>query len=334
MATHEREITGPVDLCRADGALNPDAAGWSRRPVHRTAVPGWGRTKKWEYWAVATPTHLVALTLADIDYLGLAAVYLVEFGGVETGSTGLSPGAAAVRLPDTLDGGPAASVGPVRAAITPTPSGTRLRFSCRTAEGPLSGDLEVALPDGHEVLSVVVPWSGRRFQYTSKHTARPASGEVRLGGRAIPFDGGWGVLDHGRGRWPYSTAWNWGAASGTAAGHTVGLQFGGGWTAGTGTTENALSIDGRLTKIGEELDWEYDTADFTAPWRLRTPASDRVDLVFTPVHERADRIWAGPVSNDTHQCFGHYSGTVRPDEGGPIRIDGLLGWAEQVRMRW
>ncbi|GHG48054.1 hypothetical protein GCM10011331_09540 [Flavimobilis marinus] len=34
----ERELTEPVDLCRPDGTLNPAAVGWSRRPLHRTAL--------------------------------------------------------------------------------------------------------------------------------------------------------------------------------------------------------------------------------------------------------------------------------------------------------
>lgn len=334
MPTHERQITAPVDLCAPDGRLNPEAVGWSRTPLHHCALPGWGRRKKWEYWCVTTPTHLVALTVADIDYLGLTSVYLLEYGGREISRTALRPLAHGVRLPDSLGSGPGAALGPVRALIQEVGGGTRLRFSCDTPQGRLSADLTVDLPEGHETMSVVIPWSADRFQYTSKHTARPARGEVRLGRDSLDFDGAWGVLDHGRGRWPYDTRWNWGAASGRTDGRTVGLQFGGQWTRGTGLTENALCVDGRLSKIGEELEWVYDPDDPDEPWWVRTPGSDRVDLVFTPFHERADRTDAGVIVNDTHQLFGHYTGTIRPDGGGPVSVDGLLGFAEHVHMRW
>jgi|GEM_PF-6815906 len=33
MATEEREITEPVDLCTASGLLNPAAIGWTRTPL-------------------------------------------------------------------------------------------------------------------------------------------------------------------------------------------------------------------------------------------------------------------------------------------------------------
>ncbi|MFG2115807.1 DUF2804 domain-containing protein [Streptomyces sp. NPDC048718] len=356
MATHEREITVPVDLCRPDGRLNPSAVGWSRQPLHRANLRGWGRTKRWEYWCVTTPTHLVALTVSDLDFLTLDTVYVLEYGtGYGPGGrreferTALAPGRRGGRLPETIAGAagsPAAVVGPkrptggrVRIGISAVDGGTRLRARCLTPSAPketMEVDLFVALPAGHETLSVVVPWDERRFQYTSKHTARPASGTVRIGDRVLEFGAdAWAVLDHGRGRWPRSVDWNWGAASGRTGGHTVGLQFGGTWTRGTGATENALCVDGRLTKIGEELEWRRTPGDLMTPWTLLSPG-DRpsVDLVFTPFHRRSTRTEAVLLANRTDQCFGHYSGLVRDDEGREIVVDRLLGWAEDVRMRW
>ncbi|MER7313560.1 MULTISPECIES: DUF2804 domain-containing protein [Streptomyces] len=351
MATHEHEITEPVDLCLPDGRLDRAAVGWSRVPLHRANLRGWGRTKRWEYWCVTTPTHLVALTVSDLDFLALNTVYLLEFGagGRETERTSIVPGARGVRLPDTVAGSPGTEdvvVGParpsggkVRIEIRDEASGTRLRARCLTPDRlPLEVDLLVARPEGHESLSVVVPWSDRRFQYTSKHTALPATGQVRIGTEVLGFGGddepAWAVLDHGRGRWPRTVDWNWGAAGGRTDGHTLGLQFGGRWTAGTGSTENGLCVDGRLTKIGEELDWRWSATDRSAPWTIRTPVSDQVDLTFTPFHNRATRTDAGLIANRTDQSFGHYDGRVRTDDGTEIAVRHLLGWAEDVHMRW
>ncbi|MFI2645295.1 DUF2804 domain-containing protein [Streptomyces sp. NPDC018610] len=350
MATHEREITEPVDLCRPDGSLDPAAVGWSRVPLHRANLRGWGRTKRWEYWCVTTPSHLVALTVSDLDFLALNSVYLLEFGpsGREFECGAIVPLGRGVRLPDTVAGATGSAdvvVGParpprgkVRVEIRDEDGGTRLRARAVTPAGlPLEVDLLVTHPEGHESLSVVVPWSRRRFQYTSKHTALPAAGRVRIGGDVLKFgeDGNsWAVLDHGRGRWPRTVDWNWGAASGRTDGHTVGLQFGGRWTVGTGSTENGLCVDGRLSKIGEELQWRWSTTDESAPWTVRTPSSDQVDLTFTPFHNRSTNTDAGLIANRTDQRFGHYSGRVRTDDGAEIAVDRLLGWAEDVHMRW
>ena len=85
--------------------------------------------------------------------------------------------------------------------------------------------------------------------------------------------------------------WNWGAASGMSNGRTMGLQLGGKWTAGTGSTENALSVDGRLTKYGDELDWEYlAQGDFPRQWRIRR---ERLDLTFVPFYDKVTRTNLG-----------------------------------------
>ncbi|MEV8095278.1 DUF2804 domain-containing protein [Kitasatospora sp. NPDC085879] len=370
MASSDRELTAPVDLCRPDGRLDPAAVGWSRRPLHRANLRGWGRTKRWEYWCVTAPTHLVALTVSDLDFLALNSVYVLRWddpadpadpadptGARELERTALVPFGRGVALPQTIAGsdvtdtsdgtGTDVVVGPerptggrVRVEIRGEAGGTRLRARCVTPDGrPVEVDVFAALPEGHETLSVVVPWDERRFQFTSKHTARPARGTLRIGDEVLSFGGpgkdeAWAVLDHGRGRWPRSVHWNWGAASGRTDGRTVGLQFGGRWTVGTGTTENALCVDGRLTRISEELAWSYDLADPLAPWTVRTPGSDLVDLVFTPFHDRRTRTEAGLLANRTDQCFGHYDGTVRTEDGRRIAVHDLLGWAEDVRMRW
>ncbi len=57
------------------------------------------------------------------------------------------------------------------------------------------------------------------------------------------------------------------------------------------------------------------------------PGSDQVELTFTPFHHRS------PLPG-THQCFGHYDGRIRTEDGRNVAVDGLLGWAEQVHMLW
>ncbi|MFD4690956.1 DUF2804 domain-containing protein [Streptomyces sp. NPDC058463] len=357
MATHEHEITEPVDLCLPDGKLNPAAVGWSRQPLHRANLRGWGRTKRWEYWCVTTPTHLVALTVSDLDFLALNAVYVLEYGprGREFECSSIVPAGRGVHLPDTVAGAPGSEdvvVGParpsggkVRIEIRDENAGTRLRARCLTRDRlPLEVDILVSRPAGHESLSVVVPWSEQRFQYTSKHTALPAAGRVRIGSEILEFGASrtknaadsdtWAVLDHGRGRWPRAVDWNWGAASGRTDGRTLGLQFGGRWTAGTVSTENGLCVDGRLTKIGEELAWHWSASDPLSPWTVRTASSGQVDLTFTPFHNRSTHTDVGLIANRTDQCFGHYNGRVRTDDGTEIAVTQLLGWAEDVRMRW
>src|SRR5690606_30106886 len=186
--------------------------------------------------------------------------------------------------------------GRLRLRIADDPDATTLALSFSTKRGRFDAEVRVLRPEGHEPLTVVIPWSDKRFQCTTKDVARPAEGWINWGTRSyeLAADGSsWGCLDFGRGKWPYRTTWNWGAGAGIVHGRTIGLQVGGKWTDGTGMTENALVVDGRLSKLSEELIWEYDRGDWLAPWHIRTPESDRLDLTFTPIHDKVGRLNAG-----------------------------------------
>lgn len=341
--THERELTAPVDLCTADGKrLDPDARGWSRRPLHRANLRGrWGRNKRWDYWAVLTEEVVIAVTYADIDYLGLANVEWVD---LRTGHTGgrtspvpLARGLALPAEPGTE---------PLRFRnrhltmdLIDHDDATRLLVSWTEANGR-DGHLDVEVgARTQESLNVVIPWNDQRFQFTSKHQARPTTGRLEIADRRWTLGGddgleAWGVLDVGRGRWPYRTRWNWGGGAGRAApdGPVIGLQFGAKWTEGTGYTENGVLVDGRLVKIGEELRWDYDWDEPMRPWRVHGDCG--LDVTLEPVHDRHVRTNGGVLANEVHQVFGHWTGTVPIGGGSTVRVERLLGFAEESRARW
>ncbi|MEY3733903.1 MAG: hypothetical protein RL347_1262, partial [Actinomycetota bacterium] len=117
-------------------------------------------------------------------------------------------------------------------------------------------------------------------------------------------------------------------------GRVIGIQVGGAWTDGTGSTENAVCVDGRIHYLPDDLRWEYDTDDWMRPWRITDPVGGRADLTLTPRHVRVERTQLGVLANDTHQAFGTWSGWMADDAGVRVMVDGITGWAEEVRNRW
>ncbi|RIK04675.1 MAG: DUF2804 domain-containing protein [Acidobacteria bacterium] len=336
-ASDEKELTEKISLCGETGRLNRDSVGWSRAPVHDCALPGsWGRRKRWDYWCVTSPEIVVTLTYANVDYLGIADIWVLERATGRTASASrVVPLAIGFSQPDEVGAETIRySKGSFEIVLAEDSGGTQLLS--RAPGRNIACDIFVERPDGHETMSVVIPWSETEFQCTTKENTRPASGWVEAFEQRfeLPVGESWGCLDYGRGKWPYSTVWNWGSASGTQGGRVVGLQLGGKWTDGTGMTENALCVDGRLTKIGEELTWEYDSGNWLAPWRIFTPNSDKIDLTLRPDHDKASRLELGVLSSTVHQCFGQYSGAIVSGEGERIEIDSLFGWAEEARWRW
>jgi hypothetical protein len=342
MTTHERELTEPVDLCTPDGStLDAAARGWSRRPLHRANLDGsFGRNKRWDYWAVLAGDLVVSAVYSDIDHLGLADVWWADLPTGESGGLGVVGPSDEFELPERP------GTAPLRVArdgldlqIVNDDGGTRLVAAWTEPDGqPGALDVMVALPDGHESLNVVIPWSDTVFNFTSKHQARPAVGTLTVGGRRWPIGGpdapeAWGVLDVGRGRWPSEIAWNWGGGAGRSGSHVVGLQIGAKWTEGTGFTENGVIVDGRLSKIGSELTWDYDWDHPLRPWHVTDPGG-QLDIVLTPRFDKQTDVGGGEFGSQVHQVFGTWTGRLVTDDGLALELHDLQGFAEEARQRW
>lgn len=328
------EIHDPVPLCLPGGRLNPEAVGWSRRHLHRTNLPrnsaAWGRNKRWEYWGITTPSHVIGLTISSLDYAGVHQFFVLDRGTGEQIERGaFAPFARGVTLPDSLPPF-TARAGGKGFTLEFIDNGPGATARLRAQIGELAIDATVTLTG--DALAVVVPWSDTRYQYTVKAPAQPVAGTLTVAGVRHEFgENAFAVLDRGRGRWPYRMQWNWGAGSGVVDGRTIGLQVGGRWTEGTGSTENAVFVDGVAEYLPDELNWNYDRDTPEGLWRVR---GDRLDATLTPFGVRRAHTNALLIESETRQAFGVWAGSFVRASGERISLDGLVGWAEDVQNRW
>ena len=333
-----RELTEPVSLTGPDGRLNPASVGWTRRQLHDTdrigrGWYGWGRNKRWEYWGVVTPTHVFAMTIAALDFANVRQVWVLDRSTREAvDAFEIGPLSRGVELSGTLGRGPNASHGKrISLRFADVAGGTCLRAETDRVQI----DVVAAILPGHEAMGMASPHSRRLVDYTVKDVDRPTSGVIRIDGQEhdVPEGSSWAVLDHARSRGPYRTDWNWGAGAGEVDGRRIGLQLGGGGPKGirNGLSHTCVTVDGRIHKIPTALEWHFDPGDWMAPWRMTT---DRVDLAFTPFHDRYARTNLLVIRSTTHQCFGTFTGRVQTDDGEWLRVDGVTGWAEDVHNRW
>ncbi len=334
----EREITAPVLLCDKRGRLNPDARGWSRMPLHRCNLSGRRlRKKKWNYWGLISPSFTFSITLADVDYFGLATAWLHDF---ETGerfdALSITPFGMGCSMPEEVERDIAFAGRKLAFSLLHEAGRIKVVLRCPSMGGrEVRADFVIHKPRGHETLNVVVPWTQDRFQFTSKQNTLPAEGSVTVGTKRYDMDPETchAVLDYGRGIWPYRTAWNWGVVTGRQGNDRIGINMGGKWTDGTGANENGICLNGRLYKVMEDLVWEYDRTDWMKPWRAHTAHSNMVDVTLTPIVNHIDHINFGLISTRGNVSYGRWSGMLRI-EGRVVELDSLMGWAEEFTHRW
>jgi hypothetical protein len=323
----ERELTAAIEIADPRGRLRRDAVGWSRHPLHRCNVDGAARAHAFDYWCVLTEELALTVLLADVGLAGVALVSVLELdGGALVERVHVRPGGLAAAMPASPDGVVTVDAWRLHLVVGPD----RLRAEARTLGGRrIDADVAIERPPGHETVNLLVPWDDERFHFTSKQQALPARGLVRVDRRERRVDG-FACRDFGRGRRPAGIDWCWAFGAARRDGGAIGLNLGARWTDGTGVTENAVVIDGRVHKIADDVDFALELGA-GAPWRIATRASGRVALTFTPIAGRAVRV---PPLVRLHQRVGRFTGTVVDDAGAPIALDRVLGVAEWVRGRW
>jgi hypothetical protein len=345
MAT-QHELQTPSLLLDERGRLTQ--AGWSRQPLLDCNLENARfyslrflqrfRVKRWDYYGVTTPTHFFSATIGDIGYLGSIFVYLIDLATSEYHEETLTiPLAPGITLPrNSTEGESTFDNGKARLAFQAESQARRVSVTWPNFGGrDLSADVTMRLPPEHESMTIVIPIAGNRFYYNRKVNCMPAEGWIKWGDTRIEIQpaNSLGNLDWGRGVWEYNSFWVWASASGFLPdGRTVGLNMGYGFGDTSAATENALILNGRVHKLAQ-VDFSYDSSAFKRPWKMTAP-DGRLDLEFVPFVERVAKTDLQVLSSEVHQMFGRYRGTVMADDGESIRLDGLVGFAEEHHAKW
>ncbi|MBN1321450.1 MAG: DUF2804 domain-containing protein [Thermoleophilia bacterium] len=339
----ELELTTPYALVGADGRLNPAAVGWSRRPLCDATLPGpAGRRKRWNYWSFATPELYFVIAVVDADYMCLAFAHLLMFSDLRWRQGRLTlPLVARPSMGGRVADEVVFRWRGRRIEMLPRGEGVEVVIDWPGFDGgDLRAELRTEPLPGQESINVTIPWSAKRYHFTSKQPATPVAGTVRVGGVAYDLGGRdcFAALDFARGVWRYDSTWNWISASGRdAQGRVAGLNLGAGWTDGTPMTENGVIVDGLAHKIGRAVRFDYDQSDLMKPWRIYSDSAGNagrlVDLEVRPFHHHRLNVDLGILRSRLDQVFGRVTGTVALPEG-PVRLEGLLATCEEQRARW
>nr|WP_106782498.1 DUF2804 domain-containing protein [Lysinibacillus timonensis] len=340
MAQHaEREIVELTRLCDKKGNLNPEAIGYARKPLIECNLSGhFMRKKKWNSWCIYGEEILFSITISHLDYAAVCNIYFFEYETQRFIEKNITvPLGGNLKMPTKVLEPIQFSNSELNISITNIQSTTYLSVASNNFENEtLQAELIIQHPFEDESLNVVIPRNRRQYQFTAKHHTLPTSGFVKIGDRKYKFNSEdcFAVLDFGRGIWPREVVWNRAMASQRLRNQRVGLNFGGRWTDGTGMTENAVFVDGVMTKIHEDVLFTYDQTNFMKPWYITTKFSDHVMLTFHPFFERIAKNELKVAQSVIHQLVGYYSGQVKLEDGSTLLIQQMLGCIEEHVAKW
>ena len=305
------------------------------------------RIKEWDYYYFGNEHFGVALTIADNSYIGLVSASLMDFDDkfehTESKIVPLTFGRFA--LPPSADTGET-SYQSRRVEMSFRVNDKVRHLRCHYHdfhEGkPLIIDVKLTdFPLDRMCIATPFPGKKKAFYYNQKVNLMQAEGYVQMGEKgytlgASPLD--MGLLDWGRGVWPYKNTWYWSSLNTVLAdGRKFGFNLGCGFGDTSSATENMLFLNGIADKLDDivfeiAMDEEGNLL-YLEPWHVYSP-DGRVDLTFTPILNRSANMKVLMLASDQNQVFGRFAGSVLLSDGEEITLDGAVGFAERVFNKW
>lgn len=332
----ERHITEPGRVLDAKGRITP---GWSERAVltyRRDAIRApFYRIKEWDYYQVSDGEKCLQFTFGHASYAGQAGVMLFDFkkGEKIADISRIIPlPFASLNLPENAE---------ADSDVCYDRGGVHLRFNTKGDTRLLSFSAQgfeacVTLERKNPYSTVVnIPFdsSPTAFYYNQKINCMEARGRVLANGKSYLFsDGAYGLLDWGRGVWPFHNEWYWSNGTGLVDGELFGFNLGCGFGNTSGGTENMLFWRGGYDKLGA-VRIECDKSDYMRPWRI-FDEEGRLELTMTPSYDRTTRMKVLFVDNCCHQVFGTFEGRAVLSDGAELRIRDVEAFAEHAVNNW
>ncbi|MBQ8518373.1 MAG: DUF2804 domain-containing protein [Agathobacter sp.] len=297
--------------------------------------PGPMPLKEWNFYQFHCGKYALQLTLGHLTYIGQMAVTLIDLEtGEKWGYSTMQP----LFVPE-LD------LDPEKPSICEYKNDEcHLRFTVKDSKRILAlkghskeyDTIEVKLvvenDPANEKMVIATPFEKpTQFYLNYKENYYKADGTVRFGDKKVDFKDATGLLDWGRGVWPYSHEWYWGSLTSHIDGIPFGFNIGWGFGDTRNATENIYFYNKKGYKIGK-LIGKWDDNDLMAVKHFHDK-EDKFEFTFTPFYDNYTFNEFVVADTHCHQIFGHFSGTIETVDGAK-KFKDVLGFIEHAVNRW
>ncbi|MFX1592273.1 MAG: DUF2804 domain-containing protein, partial [Promethearchaeota archaeon] len=271
----QNEITEPSNLFKKDGSLVQ--RGWARKPILKynkeNIGKGWFRIKEWDHYSILNKQFGFQLTIGDIGYLTQMSYVWLDFENKKRDGKGVFKfftKSKLLPLSSLEDSKIEFPTKKFKATISRSKDKRMIsiedpKFQDKGFRGTIT--LEDYPKMDNTVVVTGYQEDPRLFYYNHKINFMPAEGSIQIGDKDYVFkpETSFGLMDWGRGIWPYHTHWLWGSACGIVNGVPVAFNIGYGFGDLSTHTENVIFYDGKAHKI-EDVTFNHENRDPTKPW--------------------------------------------------------------------
>ena len=331
------EIKKQTKLLKSNGELTEP--GFSRRMhfiYNRESVNSFPlQLKEWNFYQFHCGTYALQFTIGHVSYMGQMAVGLIDLTTGNRWDYGtmkplfvpkldLNPEKPSFCEFKDKDCHMTFKVTPQQRILTF--KGSSPQFSTIDVQLVIENDVE------NEKMVIATPFSKpHQFYLNYKENYYKANGHAHFGEKKIEFIDATGLLDWGRGVWPYSHEWYWGNLTSHMDGIPFGFNIGWGFGDTRRATENMYFYNKKAYKIGKIVG-EWDDNDFMGVKHFHD-TENKLQFTFTPLYNNHTENKYVVVDTHCDQVYGYFSGTIETEDGTKEFKD-VLAFIEHAVNKW
>ncbi len=324
-----KELKKKNSICSKDGKVNQECIGWGKKVFSNCNIDrGYFRKKIWNHYMWMNKDFVCALAIVKLDYAGLIFIDFYDLRENKKIQKSITiPLCNGIILHNSI--GSYAHFQNKEMYLNIIRINDKLHTMVKWDEIDIDANIFLE----KESLNVLVPWSEKKFHYTSKQFPLKSSGYINVGDEdyeKFELSDSISFIDYGRGIWEREKYWYWLTCGFENEDNKVGLNLGAKWTDNTGVNENGIKIDGMLYKLYCDVDFEKIDEN---SWHIKSANCEDIDLIFniSIVNDKVNNKLI--IKSSLKQHIGYLSGIVKVDDK-EIEFKEVLCWLEDHYAKW
>ncbi|MBQ8624570.1 MAG: DUF2804 domain-containing protein [Agathobacter sp.] len=282
------------------------------------------KLKEWNFYQFQKDHYVLQFTIGHVSYMGQACVTLINLDTGDKWSIG-------TMKPLMI---PALDLNPEAPSICEykednfylsykVTTDKRILYFKGSSKDYTNIEVKLVVDNDihNEKLVIATPFSKppqfylnyKENYYHADGFARFISADSKVSSKEADFNNSTGLIDWGRGVWPYSHEWYWGNLTAHIDGVPFGFNIGWGFGDTSRATENMYFYNKKAYKIGK-LITEWDNNNLMKQQFIHD-SENKLQMTFTPFYNNHTENKYVVVDTECDQIFGYFTGSIETEDG-------------------